>query len=53
MKKQSIKCTVNECKHLNNDECSLDQIKVNYSNSLDNATSKDETCCDNYKKKEQ
>ena len=51
MKKQKIKCNVCECKHQEDDECVLDQIKVDYSKEINDPNTKDVTLCDNYKKK--
>ena len=49
MEKQTIKCTVHDCKHCNCDkeECKLDEIKVCHCNP---DKEKKATMCDNYKK---
>jgi len=49
-KKQTIKCDVDTCKHLNgnNELCNLDEIKVSTCND---EIEKEATICDSYKPK--
>lgn len=50
-KEQRIECDVTTCKHIDcgNNVCKLEKIKV--SCNCENANSKDDTICSNYKEK--